>query len=70
MNNMKDSHKFLIFLILLFIFSFYGLKRDYYKYKSDKSPISIKVFFNGVAGIIISIILLILYLLDKIPFND
>lgn len=67
---MKDSYKFLIFIVVLFILSIYGIKKDYYKYKNDKNPISIKIFYNGIAGITLSIILLILYVLGKIHFND
>ena len=67
---MKDSHKFLIFIVILFTLSIYGIKKDYHKYKNDKNPITIKIFYNGVAGIIASVIILILYLLGKIHFND
>jgi hypothetical protein len=67
---MKDSHKFLTFLLFLLVFSIYGIIKDYYKYKNDPNPISIKVFYSGLAGIISSTILIILYLLGKIPFNE
>ena len=68
---MKDSYKFLIFIIFVLIFCSIGIKKSYYNYKNNSNnPGYISGFYSGVAGIIASVILLILYLLGKIHFND
>ena len=68
---MKDSYKFLIFIIFVLIFCSIGIKKSYYNYKNNPTnPGYISGFYSGVAGIIASVIILVLYILDKIPFND
>lgn len=68
---MKDSYKFLIFTIFMLIFFSIGIRKSYYDYKNNpNNPGYISGFYSGVAGIILSIIFLILYFFDKIPFND
>jgi hypothetical protein len=67
---MKDSYKFLIFIICLFLIGLLTIKKNYGDYKSLKDYHTISGFYSSLSCIIASVILLILYLLGKIPFND
>jgi len=68
---MKDSYKFLIFIVLLLFFCSIGIKKSYNNYKNNPTnPGYISGFYSGVAGIVASVIILILYIFGKIPFNE
>lgn len=67
---MKDSHKFLIFIVILFLIGILTIKKNYRDFKSYKDYHTISGFYSSLACIVASLILIILYFSGKIPFND
>lgn len=67
---MKDSYKFLIFIFILALIGVFTIKKNYDDYKLIKNYHTIKGYYSSLACIVTSIILIILFFLKKIPFND
>lgn len=64
------ENKTLFFLLIIFAltFSVIGIKKSYYNYYKNSGPISARILYSKLAGIIVSIILVLLYLLGYIEF--
>ncbi len=67
---MKSSTLLVIFCIGFFLYSVIGIKKWYYKYKNDTNYTTISVFYNKIAGIILSIILISLHFFGLIPYSE
>lgn len=63
---MSSSTLIILFSIGFIVYFSIRLKKKYYDYKNETDNINIGVFFNSIAGIILGVILLILYLIGFI----
>src|SRR5690606_28818810 len=64
--NMSTSTLILLFSIGFIVYFSIGLKKKYYDYKNETDNINIGILFNSIAGIILGVILLTLYLIGLI----
>jgi len=67
---MSSSTLLIVFSVVFFTYSAYGIKKRYYAYKQHPDYTSISVFWNKVAGMALALILLALHFLGCIPYNE
>ncbi len=67
---MKTIHIFILFIFVLFIVGIWDIKGSYNNYIRAPSYPTISSFYSKIAGIILSLILLILYLLGYVNIPE